>query len=329
MEPVRLGLVGAGGVARVYADVLASSTTSTPVGVADTRPDLAERIAAHLGVAALTDATKLAAIDDLEAVVVCTPPITHPEIAQLFFDRGVSVLCEKPLAVDRHAARRMVESARAAGVTFTMATKFRFCADVVRARQLAASGALGQIRLVENAFTSGVDMSERWNSDPAVSGGGVIVDNGTHSVDLASYVAGPIIEVLAVEMCRPAGWLVDDSARLFLRHVDDVETAVDLSWSFDKSLGDFLRIYGSEAEVRVGWRASAWRRYGQSWEAIGPGYSKGPAMAGALDAFCRALRGVDELSVTAEHAVGVAAVIDAAYQSLASRTWVGLADLEG
>jgi predicted dehydrogenase len=329
MEPVRLGIVGAGGIARAYADLLGSSTTSTPIGVADVCAESAEHVAARLGVTAFADAAELAAMDDLEAVVVCTPPVTHPEIAQLFFDRGVSVLCEKPLAVDRHAARRMAESAEAAGVTFTMATKFRFCGDVVQARQLATSGALGQIRLVENAFTSRVDMSDRWNSDPAVSGGGVMVDNGTHSVDLASYVAGPVVEVLAVETCRPAGWLVEDTARLFLRHADDVETTADLSWSIDKSMGDFLRIYGSEAEVRVGWHASAWRRYGEGWEAIGPGYSKGPAMAGALDAFCRALRGVAELPVTAEDAVGVATVIDAAYLSLARRTWVGLAELEG
>jgi predicted dehydrogenase len=327
MEPVRVGIVGAGGIASAYAGLL-PTTTATAIGVADVRADAAEAMATDLGAIAFTDAAALAALDGLEAVVLCTPPATHPGIAQLFFDRGVAVLCEKPLAVDRHAARAMVEAAEAAGVAFTMATKFRFCDDVVRAKELIADGSLGQVRLVENAFTSRVDMSNRWNSDPAVSGGGVLVDNGTHSVDLARFVAGPLAEVLAVETCRPDGWRVDDSARLFVRHDGGVDTAIDLSWSIDKSLADFLRVYGTDGEVRVGWRESAWRRHGDDWQVFGPGYTKGPAMGGALDAFCRAVRGEAGLAVSTDEALAASAAIDAAYASLARGGWVKLADLE-
>jgi predicted dehydrogenase len=324
---VRLGIVGAGGIAKAYADMLATSTTAVAVGVADVRLEAAQAMADGLGCPAFADAADLAAVDGLEAVVICTPPSTHPAVAQVFFDRGVAVLSEKPMAVDRHRARAMVDAAARAGVTVTMATKFRFCDDVNRAKALVADGSLGEVRLLENAFTSRVDMSGRWNSDPAVSGGGVLVDNGTHSVDLARHVLGPIAEVLAVELTRPAGFAVDDTARLFLRHERGVESTVDLSWSIDKSLADFLRIYGTLGEVRVGWRESAWRRYGEEWQVIGSGYAKGPAMGGALDAFCCAIRGQAPLAVTAEDAIAASAAIDAAYASLASGGWVRLADL--
>jgi predicted dehydrogenase len=324
---VRLGIVGAGGIAKAYADLLATSTTAEAVGVADVRLEAAQAMADGLGCPAFADAADLAAVDGLEAVVICTPPSTHPAIAKVFFDRGVAVLSEKPLAVDRHRARAMVDAAARAGVTVTMATKFRFCDDVNRAKALVADGSLGEVRLLENAFTSRVDMSGRWNSDPAVSGGGVLVDNGTHSVDLARHVLGPIAEVLAVELSRPAGLAVDDTARLFLRHERGNESTVDLSWSIDKSLADFLRIYGTEGEARVGWRESAWRRYGEDWQVIGGGYAKGPAMGGALDAFCCAVRGRAPLVVTPEDAFAASAAIDAAYASLASGGWVRLADL--
>jgi predicted dehydrogenase len=327
--PVRLGIVGAGGIAKAYADLLPGSMTAIAAGVADVRGEAADTMADVLGCPAFADPAELAAVEELEAVVLCTPPATHPAVAQLFFDRGVAVLCEKPLAVGRHAARQMVDAAEQAGVLFTMATKFRFCDDVNRVRDLVAAGELGAVRLIENAFTSRVDMSTRWNSDPAVSGGGVLVDNGTHSVDLARHLGGPIAELLAVETCRPEGFRVDDTAKLFLRHESGVDTVVDLSWSIDKSLADFLRVYGTDGEARVGWRESAWRPYGQDWQVLGSGYAKAAAMGGALDAFCLALRGEAELVVTSEDALAASTAIDAAYESLARGGWVKLAELDG
>jgi predicted dehydrogenase len=261
--------------------------------------------------------------------VLCTPPVTHPALAAMFAGRGVHVLSEKPLAIDRHAAAAMIATADEHGVVLTMATKFRFCADVNQARQLVADDAIGAVRLVENAFTSRVDMSNRWNSDPAVSGGGVLVDNGTHSVDLVRYVLGPIAEILAVESSRPEGFVVDDTARLHLRTEDGLDAHVDLSWSIDKSLADFLHIYGTTGEIRVGWRESAWRAYGGDWEAIGSGYAKGPAMGGALDAFCAAVRGTAPLAVTADDMIAATTAIDAAYESLRRGGWVKLAELDG
>jgi predicted dehydrogenase len=326
-EPVRLGLVGAGGIAKAYVELLTSSTTATCVGVADVRPGAAAAVAEVLGCPGFTDAGALGAVDGLEAVVICTPPATHVELATRFARRGVNVLCEKPLAMNRHAAAEMIAVAEDAGVVLTMATKFRFCADVNRAALLMAQDRIGAVRLVENAFTSRVDMSNRWNADPAVSGGGVIADNGPHSVDLIRHLLGPISEILAVESSRPAGFVVDDTARLHLRTEAGIDAHVDLSWSIDKSLPDFLRIYGTLGEIRVGWRESAWRSHGGEWQTVGSGYAKVPAMGGALDAFCRAVRRTSALVVTSDDAIAATMCIDAAYESLRRGGWVKLAEL--
>jgi predicted dehydrogenase len=325
---VRIGVVGAGGIAQAYASLLTDSTTATCVGVADVRIDAARAMAEQFGAAAFVSADELAALPTLEAVVLCTPPVTHLALAERFADRGVHVLCEKPLALNHHAAAEMASASERAGIVLTMATKFRFCDDVNRAALIMSSGRIGVIRLVEVAFTSRVDMSGRWNVDPAVSGGGVLVDNGTHAVDLVRHLLGPISEVLAVETSRPVGFVVDDTARLNLRTDGGVDAHVDLSWSIDKSLADFVRVYGTLGELRVGWRESAWRPHGGEWESIGAGYAKFAAMGGALDAFCRAVRGDAPLPVTVDDGIAAALCIDAAYESLRRGAWVKLAELE-
>ena len=170
-------------------------------------------------------------------------------------------------------------------------------------------------------------MGGRWNSDPAVSGGGVLVDNGTHSVDLVRYLLGPDRRGAGGgDQPAAVGFAVDDTARLHLRTDAGIDAHVDLSWSIDKSLADFLRIYGTLGEIRVGWRESAWRLHGGEWEVIGTGYAKGPAMGGALDAFCRAVRGEAPLAVTVDDGIAAATCIDAAYESLRRGGWVKLAE---
>lgn len=330
-DPVRLAVVGAGGIARAYGEILggAHPVPATAVGVVDVVPAAAEALAGPLGVPTFASADAL--LDGLaggvDAVVLCTPPNTHPELTARFGAAGVHVLCEKPLAVTRDVAQAMVDAAAAAGITLGMATKFRFCDDVRAVAGLIGAGSLGAVRLVENAFTSRVDMSSRWNADPAISGGGVLVDNGTHSVDLLRYLLGPLAEVLAVEVARPATMVVDDAASLHVRAESGVDGSVDLAWSIDKSLSDFLRVYGTEGEARVGWRESAWRRYGEDWTVIGPGYGKHAAMGGALAQFCRAVSGDEALEVPGTEGVAAALAVDAAYESLRRGGWVKLAEL--
>ncbi len=81
-------------------------------------------------------------------------------------ERGMPVLCEKPLCTDRRRGRKDDrDRRRKCGVLFTMASKFRYCDDVIKAKGILASGTLGEVLQFENAFTAKVDMSKRWNSD--------------------------------------------------------------------------------------------------------------------------------------------------------------------
>ena len=173
---------------------------------------------------------------DLDAVLVCTPPASHPEICLHFINQKRPCALRKAFCGEIQEATRVVDAARQNGVTITMASKFRYVDDVIKAKQIVDSGVLGDIILFENAFTARVDMSNRWNSDAKISGGGVLIDNGTHSVDIARYFLGPLAEVRVMRGRRGQNVEVEDTVQIFVRSACGIMGNIDLSWSINKEL---------------------------------------------------------------------------------------------
>ena len=326
---LRFGLVGAGGIARSYLQVFAGLPDTAIVGVVDVDAAAANRLSVALDAESARSIEELIAKTDLDAVIVCTPPDSHPRVALAAIGAGLGVLCEKPLAIGIDAARTMVAAAAAEGVPFTMATKFRFVEDVIKAQELVQSGVVGEIIQLENTFASRVDMRNRWNSDRAVSGGGVLIDNGTHSVDIARYFLGPIQDVLVVERPRTQGLAVEDSVQLLLRTASEATATIDLSWSYDNTTDTYLQVYGTDGALRVGWRESAYRENrAEEWVRFGTGYDKVRCMRRQVENFCAALRGREPLAITAADAIASVQVISAAYRSLELRDWVAVDTVE-
>jgi predicted dehydrogenase len=319
---LRFGMVGAGGIAQAYAQAFENCENARIVAVADVRSEAAKALAERLECQSYDSYQALASKSKLDAVIICTPPVTHPEISLHFLERKVHVLCEKPLSLEVRSARKMLEASRKAGVKLTMGSKFRYVDDVIRAKSIVMSGILGEIILFENAFTSRVDMSTRWNSDPRVSGGGVLIDNGSHSVDLMRYFLGPIADVQVVEGKRVQGLAVEDTVRIFVRSVRGVLGSIDLSWSINKELDGYINIYGSQGTISVGWKESKYRQSSsRDWVVFGKGYDKVQAFRSQINNFARAILGEEMLLITAEDALASVEVIEAAYNSLHQEHW--------
>ena len=318
----RFGLIGAGGIAQSYLQAFQQTTEAKLIAVADVRPEAAEAMAEQAGCNSYSSYQQMAEQEELDAIILCTPPVTHLEISCYFLQRKVNVLCEKPLSIDARSARTMLDTAEREGVTLTMASKFRYVEDVIRAKSLIASGILGEIVLFENAFTARVEMRDRWNSNPSISGGGVLMDNGTHSVDIMRYFLGPLAEVQTVEGKRIQGLAVEDTVRIFVKSTTGVVGNVDLSWSINKDLDSYIRIYGSQGTISIGWKESKYRQAtSQDWITFGKGYNKVQAFTSQINNFARAIRGEEKLLITAEDGLASVEVVEAAYSALRKSQW--------
>jgi predicted dehydrogenase len=321
MNPVSFAIVGTGGIAHSYAVAFANNPHAKLVGVCDVRPDAATAFADKYGVPAFAAHTDLTAA---EVVIVCTPPNTHTDITLDLLRGGQHVLCEKPFTLSSAAARKMQYEANKAGRLLTMGSKFRYVSDVVRAKQMVDAGEIGEVVLFENAFTSRVDMTGRWNSRPEVSGGGVLIDNGTHSVDVIRYFLGPLAQVHAVEGLRVQPLAVEDTAKLFVRSAAGVMGTVDLSWSLNKELDWYVKIFGTLGVINVGWKQSRVKKAGGEWSVFGSGYDKVQAFTAQVTNLAKAVRGEEQLLITTDDAIASVEVIEAAYRSMNESPWKGV-----
>ena len=327
MNKLKFALIGTGGITQTYAQAFQQSEACVLVAVADVNENSAKAFAEPFNAKSFSDYKTLAENSEFEAVIIATPPNTHPEIAMFFMNKGVHVLCEKPLCLSVAEAKQMIETAEETKVVFTMATKFRYCEDVVKAKAIIASGVLGEIVQFENAFTAKVDMSRRWNSDKEISGGGVLIDNGTHSVDIIRYFLGAITDVLALETSGTQNLSVDENVKLLAKTENNIAASVDLTWGINKELPNFISVYGTSGTLHIGWRESKYKLDSSpDWNIFGKGYDKVQAFKSKIENFTNAIVEGEELLTKPADALASVEVIEAAYRSLNQNLWTKVED---
>jgi predicted dehydrogenase len=328
-ERIRFGIVGAGRIADSYLAAFQLTKGAILTAIADVQAGAAKAMAGKAGCASFTSYRELLGSGCIDAVVIATPPSTHEEICVDFLEHRIPVLCEKPVSLSGESARLIRRKSREHKTPFTMASKFRYAADVVRARKIVESGILGEIILFENTFMSFVNMVPRWNSNPDISGGGVLIDNGTHSIDIMRYFLGPLSSIHVVAGIKLQKLTVEDTVHATIRAQSGATGRIDLSWSINKHCDDYIAIYGSKGTLRVGWKGSFYRQDGSAeWVRFGEGYDKVQAFRDQIENFSNAVQGRESLLIDADDAVASVDVIQSGYQALAQHSWVPIPSSE-
>jgi predicted dehydrogenase/threonine dehydrogenase-like Zn-dependent dehydrogenase len=191
-EQVRVGMVGAGAVARRHAANLDALGDARVTAVADVDRCRAEELAARCGAVAYPCFEALLDDQALDAVYVCIPPFAHgpPELAAI--QAGLPLFVEKPVAIDLPTAEEIAAAARERGVLTAVGYHWRYLDTVERARELLRDH---PPRLVVGYWLDAAPASGWWGTRSR--SGGQVVEQATHVLDLLRFVAGEVSEVSA------------------------------------------------------------------------------------------------------------------------------------
>ena len=318
-QTTRIALIGAGGIGNAYVQSAArlgddGDSMVQIVAVVDQNSEVAAAAASALNAPHYVDLASTLS-DPWEVALLCTPPSSHLEMMRTICAAGRRVICEKPLVLDADQYCEIAEQLALGKVT--MASKFRFVPDVREARALLSNGGIGTVRHIEVAFGGVVDMTARWNSDPTISGGGVLADNGPHAFDLVRQLGGPIRELQAYVAPNDQDLEVEDNVHVVGTTLQNSHFSIRLSWSLHWDLPYFARALGTAGGVELGWREMRIREGNASWRSQGTGYDKFVALGGQLRE-AQTLANGSGLEVGPAEAKHTVDAVSAAYASLRS-----------
>ena len=216
--PVRVGLIGAGSIARAHAIAYASARTycgpevpeARLVRLADVDEALAKTAAARLGFEAwTTDWEEVVASPDVDLVSIVTPNFLHAPMAIAAAAAGKHVLCEKPLAATAAEGERMYRAAAAAGVVHAVNFNYRKVPAVRFIARLLREGRIGEVRHLRGVFLQDWGNEARlprsWKFAAAGAGAGALAGVGSHVIDLARHQVGEFERVAATT----ATWIAE------------------------------------------------------------------------------------------------------------------------
>jgi predicted dehydrogenase len=265
-DRLRIALVGLGAWGtRAHLPACLACDDMHVVGLVDPNAEAVEKVGETYGIAGrYTSLDALfSAVDDLDALVIATPDDTHYDLVMQAFERGLHVLCEKPLGYNVEQAEAMAEAAIKHNRVAKMGFIFRYSPVVQRMKELIDAGYIGELQMYENATVNAqfVDPQtpRHWKMTKEHAGGGVFVEYGVHSMDLAMWFGGPISSVVANAMTlvpeRPdrAGNRVpvevDDVCSWIATYANGGEALFRTGWASLPVGGGGTRIYGSKGSL--------------------------------------------------------------------------------
>lgn len=205
-QPLKVGLVGAGGIANSHLPAYLEYTDRVQVtAVCDIIEDAASAYAKRVGADAVyTDLDTMLRDADIEAVDLCHRHDLHAPHAIAAAEAGKHVIVEKPMANSVQDCREMVEAADKSGVTLMVAQHLRYMRTAAAAKRLIEDGRLGEIEAVRTHMIAGgygrMDRPGHWMRDPKYAGGGVMMTTQVHHFDLLRYYVGDVKRVYGI--CR-------------------------------------------------------------------------------------------------------------------------------
>jgi predicted dehydrogenase len=249
--PLRIGIVGAGGISQLHRDGYVAAGAEV-VALADPHEITLRAKGRQWDVERVyLDYAEMFADGGVDAISICAPTAVHAPATLAAAAAGVHVLCEKPLSLDLEQGQRMIDACREAGVVLQVNHQLRSHGAATLAKDMIERGVLGRIthvRLRQAHDWAGATEVRASFATKASSGGGTLLDNGCHLMDLARYFGDDVDEVYARTATLKFSVELEDTAHVSLRFVSGALGTIEVAWT-GTGWEEGFWIYGTEGAL--------------------------------------------------------------------------------
>lgn len=212
-KDMNIGIIGAGLIGGKRAGIIVSSKRGKLVAIADPDFARAKALAEKYNVAAIADWKELVKRDDIDVVIIAVPNAFLAPIVLAALKNGKHILCEKPFGVNVKESKNMLAAAAKAKKIVKVGFNHRFHAGLLKAHEIVTRGGIGKIFFIRARYGHGgrKGMEKEWRFNPKISGGGELLDQGVHIVDLARWFAGDFKTVYGAARTKFWRTSVDDN----------------------------------------------------------------------------------------------------------------------
>lgn len=221
------------------------------VAIVDIEKEKASKLAQEVGCDFYADYREAIKRSDLDCVIVATPNKFHAPITIASLNAGKHVICEKPLARNSEEARAMVEAAERNMVFLKTGSNLRYFSNVKKAKEIVDSGLIGEPLFVRGWIGhDGQRVLHGWNVDREMAGGGTLIDNGPHILDLFRWFVGDFSECFGYvkTLCMPIE--VEDNGMGIFWSEEGRMAFIQSSWT-EWSGYMYMEVYGSKGSVAI------------------------------------------------------------------------------
>ena len=195
-KTIKFGILGCGMIANIHIAAINQIEEAELFGVADNNESSARSFAEKYSVKAYKNYAEMLDDENIEAVCICTPSCFHASGAIEALEHSKHVVLEKPMALSTSEADEVIKACEKSGKMLTVISQLRFSDDIIKAKELVAQNAFGKITLC-NLFMKYYRTTEYYSSSPwkgtlKFDGGGALMNQGIHGVDILEYIVGGI-----------------------------------------------------------------------------------------------------------------------------------------
>ena len=250
---LKVGLIGAGLQGWRRAPVLKQFPGTELVIVAAAHQETARQLADSIGCEATDDWQEVVEREDINVVLVCTPPNLHAPISIAAMNYGKHVLCEKPLTKTLGEAEEVLAAARANRVTLKCGFNHRHHPGIQKAKSWFDEGIIGELNFIRCRYgiCGRPGYEKEWRANPEITGGGQLMEQGIHGVDLSRWFLGEFTEVVGFSATR--FWNIaplEDNAFALLRTEKGQVASLHSSLTQWKNLFSF-ELFGQDGYIVV------------------------------------------------------------------------------